>query len=686
MGKSIISKGKTVKEAIDTALFILAVDSQDVDIEIMEVESKKLLGFGTKPAVVRVSIKEAAAQPGTQYVIHKEEGSGKTSESLPDPIENSGDLTALLPNRGSTDRDGKAWVLDGHIYCKTIADKYPVITPGKGIMLFKNDVLEEQPIVITEDDLIRVELPSERKEPVWELSVSDDKLEVMLKITPGFHMFRKLRDVEPSVHIELEAEERKELYPIEISLIREKLQEMGIIFGIDYLEIARACSTSEPGIFTIARGVKPLTGKHGTFAPKKSLNPRVGLKEKEDGTVDYKELRDFPSVEHGEVIGIIEAPVAGTPGVDIYGQKLEPPEIHPVVVKAGRGVALVENGAKVVATEAGQPDIKIKKQYVLISVSPKLLHGSDVNMKSGNIRFIGDVEISGSVQDGMLVEAGGNLLVHGNVNIARITSGRSVIVLRNIISSEVIAGKNMMVVAELSRILGEIIIHLKQMMSAIQQLSTVSAFKMNSFTSTGLGSLLKILCEGKFKALVPLILDLTTRIRLAEHSLDSDWIVIGDILYKRFIFTHQSAITSLDQLTVIIHRLEEIHQVSMTPSGEECFLQFENAQNGHLFSSGDMISSGQGCYNSKLHAVGRVHIAGFFRGGELFAQKGMKIKEAGGRGEVITKLAVPQDQTIQVEHILSGTIVQIGQKQHRFHTDASHITARINTEGNLILY
>lgn len=55
-------KGKTVDEAIKSALDELGCDIEDVKIEIVEEPSKGLLGLGKKPAVVRVSVRQTPEQ------------------------------------------------------------------------------------------------------------------------------------------------------------------------------------------------------------------------------------------------------------------------------------------------------------------------------------------------------------------------------------------------------------------------------------------------------------------------------------------------------------------------------------------------------------------------------------------------------------------------------------------------
>lgn len=62
MGRTIEKTGKSVDDALKEALTELGVGKDDVDVEVLESPSKGIFGiFGTKPARIKVSLKEADA-------------------------------------------------------------------------------------------------------------------------------------------------------------------------------------------------------------------------------------------------------------------------------------------------------------------------------------------------------------------------------------------------------------------------------------------------------------------------------------------------------------------------------------------------------------------------------------------------------------------------------------------------
>lgn len=117
---------------------------------------------------------------------------------------------------------------------------------------------------------------------------------------------------------------------------------------------------------------------------------------------------------------------------------------------------------------------------------------------------------------------------------------------------------------------------------------------------------------------------------------------------------------------------------------QECFVKLKYALNSEIYSGGDVIIQGQGSYNSKIHAGRYLIINGVFRGGEVFAKVGAEIKESGSEGGVVSKIMVPSDGTIKIDHAREGTVIQIGKTKFTFQTEQRYITARLNENGKII--
>ena len=69
---TIIEKtGKTVEEAIQAALAELNVSEKDIEVEVLESPSKGFLGFGKKPARIKVTLKENSKPAKIENVSEK---------------------------------------------------------------------------------------------------------------------------------------------------------------------------------------------------------------------------------------------------------------------------------------------------------------------------------------------------------------------------------------------------------------------------------------------------------------------------------------------------------------------------------------------------------------------------------------------------------------------------------------
>lgn len=689
MSQVVIAKGKSVQEAVRTALDLLSVSRNEVDIEILDTEKKGLLGFRAKPAVVRVTVKGTVPPTDKEAEAHSLEELKRITDGLAfsEPFGQPASESPEPEDSGLREDDlaGKVWIYDGTLFSQDAPDRFPVIEPGAGVALYKNEVLVESAAIVHEKDRFVIDMQDEVVEPVWDIQIVNNKMEAVLTVTPGYRMKRRIKNKAPSHYVLVEAEERKHPLFLEDALIMSRLKEMGVVHGVDYAQIANACVSEEPGSYVIARGSPYLAGKHGYLMPLQRTEIVKGIKERPDGTVDYRDIQEFPSVDRGQIIGVAVPPEPGYPGITVTNEPLFPPEVFPVTLAAGKGVALAEDGTKAVALDAGHPDIQVVGHRARVSVIPKLTIGNDINMETGNIRYIGDVDITGSVQDGMTVQADGNLLVRNHVNLANLSAGNSIIIQRNIISSEASAGKSSLLKMELQHSLEEGILQMKQMAVAVRQLSTVSAFKTSSFERTGLGPLIKILCEGKFIAFPGVIQKLVQSIHGSAGRLEPSWEAFGHQLNHAFLIPYSAELKGIEDMEAIIRLAENLLTLTQETADEQVFVRAAFVQNSQVYSAGDILVTGKGIYNSKLHARGKVEVSGYVRGGEIFAAKGAELGQAGTKGGIPTKITVPGEEAIRIHMAMEDTCIQVGSLVHRFIQPQRQVYARLDEAGKLIL-
>jgi len=695
--ESIVSKGKDIREAISIGLDLLETTKDNVAIEIIQNETKGFFGIGSKAGIVKLTkvdkvegkkLEQAKGSEEKESVIEQMDLiADVVSEQSMEKLSQA--ETELVSDDPQTNRvsllDGKVWVKDGRLYCKSSPSHFPMATVHHGITLYKNGQrVADTTMIVNELDSYEIRVEDEVQDTKWSVSMDNHRLKVLLKVEPGFKISRKVPDIEADHHIELRVEEVKEVQnTLSYSEVLDKLTVLNVKHGFNQSEISKALEATEPGTFEIVTGIIPKPGKDGWVEIKVDMETTEGLKEKEDGSVDFREIKTIPSVERGQLIAIVHPPVPGQIGYTVTNEPLPAKQTHPIILRTGKGVMVVED--KIVATESGRPFIEKRGLLVKISLMQKLTHLGDVDLASGNIRFSGDIEIVGEVKQEMMVEAEGDILVNQAVDHATITATGAVIGYGTIIGSEISAGKNNMLIAELGHLLGILDQHITNIIEVIGQLSLSAAFKSSDLTRAGIQPLLKILLERKFKNFPPIAKRYVEAMKRSEGYLqDDEWREIA-VLLNRLFLSLSNHIISLESIKFLSHKVKELHELSKTPVEPDSYITISSSVNSKLYCSGNILILGKGCINTKIHAGGSLKVNGVLRGGEVYGRLGVEIDEVGAESGTTTLVAVPEDQKIYMKKVMEGCTIKIGHRKYTFTETSYHVTAFLNDDGTIVI-
>nr|WP_106783634.1 FapA family protein [Lysinibacillus timonensis] len=718
MGEFITSKGRDAKEAVDLALALLGREISEVEIEIIKPEEKKFFGMKSKPAVVQVRVMDEITNESSSIHYHSKmenekpevvntmepqfieqlltdmEKGNRTGNHQPMNHQSheqylttstSSQLSSSMDQLNAESLSGKAWVVNGVVYCKDAEDRYPLIEPTKDIRIFKNGKLITSTEIMSEKDVVKIEETIEEIFPEWDIKISADRLEVYMDVKTGKRISRKPKDMMPRHRVKIEVDEECQLIFIDPSDVWNRLTELQVIHGLDHAAINAACTSIEDGRFLIAKGTPATQGKNGAFRLFNDYEIKKQLKERVNGSVDFRETREFPSVHVGQIIGEAIPPVKGKTGIAVTGEEIKPERVYPIILKAGTGVILVD-GVKVVSTQSGYPEVKKIGQLVTVSVVPKLIIHHDVTIETGNVHYLGAVEVKASIQDNMTVEAKGNIKIEGNVIRAKVLSNKSVIIDKNIIASCITSGNGVLVKLDLANGLLRLTDDLVNMISAIKQLSNVAAFKANSLKETGLGPLLSIFFNSKFRTIPTLIATLVNKIHEHSSVLESEWMEFADMATRAFAIPHHSSIRDVEQIEGIVNLAKLLYTPILNENeSDSSFIRADFVQKSDLYSSGDIIISGQGVYSSNLFARKNVKINGFIRGGEIYAGESVIINEVGYRGSSFVKVSVEKGGFIKIKKASGNTTIQVGGQSQILYNQASNIYARLDEMGKLVV-
>ncbi len=197
--------------------------------------------------------------------------------------------------------------------------------------------------------------------------------------------------------------------PLAFEEVLEKIHSAGVVQGIDMESVKRAYD--RPGTpVTAARGDSPVNGSDAVIKYAYDMNNKGRPVELEDGRVDFKDLNLFTVVAEGDLLAEKIPPTQGTPGVDVLGQPIFPKPGKDIPLPLGKNVYADENNIR--AGIAGQLQVQNNKLHV----SPVIEIKGDVDLSTGNVEFVGNVLVRGSVQTGFTVKADGNVEIYGSVS------------------------------------------------------------------------------------------------------------------------------------------------------------------------------------------------------------------------------------------------------------------------------
>jgi uncharacterized protein len=701
MNQSILSRGRDVIEAVEIGLQILQTERNQVSIEIIQNEKKGFLKLGTQPAIVKItkvkgeesdqSIKGHFAvegeQTGTEHSLSIDDVEQAVRELNVEDIPDhkpDGIREQLEEKSEMVSTEGMVWVKDGELFGKPSAFQYPTITPGKNVKIYKNGEPVTETTLVTGSERFEIKTEEESRDTAWNITCDSQYLNVTLNINPGLKKYYKVIDQTPDTHLVIEAEEITEIQnDLEYKDVLAELDKLNVIHGFNHIEIMDAVNAVVPGDYIIVSGTKPKEGTHGKYELLVKTDRMKGPQERSDGTMDFREVQYIPAVNQGQVIAVIHPPVPGVPGVSVFNTPIPPEQTYPLIVQTGKGTALIEGGQKVVATEKGRPMVEQRGLLAKFSIIPKLVHYTDVNISSGNIRFKGDIDILGSVEEGMVVEADGHIQITQNANMATISSKSSIILQKNSIGSTLSAGKQNIFESEMVNQLIIIRAEFLKLLKAIHHLMLLPAFKMTDFQKKGLYPVIKLLLEQKFKSILPPTRQFIDICNRGSQVLGLEWMTIAEQLKLCLLSSFTNEYHSMDRLEELADRMEMLIEKHNSLNEDDCQISLMYAINSTIYSGGNVSILGQGCYNSKIHSGGKLIISGVLRGGEVYARQGASIKETGSEGGAITKIAVPANQKILIDVAKEGTIIKIGKVKYTFQEPQMNVSAFLDEKGKI---
>ncbi|MCD9023388.1 FapA family protein [Cohnella silvisoli] len=229
--------------------------------------------------------------------------------------------------------------------------------------------------------------------------------------------------------------------------LEQYISSQGIKHGVQSDTLYLIAQKPQDFFFTqnvIAIGTPPLPGIDGYVKVLygESNEQERRPTEREDGSVDYKEVKQLANVKAGQLIAERVPAQKGTAGKAVTGEEILPKEGKDAHFKVGKNV--VVNPEKV-AMYAAIDGLVTKTDKEKLNVFPVYEVNGDVDYNIGNIDFVGTVVIRGNILTGFRVKASGDIRVTGGIEGAEVESDGSIEISGGIIGSNkgfVKAGRN----------------------------------------------------------------------------------------------------------------------------------------------------------------------------------------------------------------------------------------------------
>lgn len=577
-----------------------------------------------------------------------------------------------------------AHVQNGQLYIQHHQNgPYPTIVPCQTIKLIVNDQEVKVPIPVTMQDDVRLETVKEHKDGEWAVTISHDNLEAILSVRPATVIHRTVKDLPAAARLQLEALEQQDFFPaLTLNELMQELSRLGIKHGIDVEACSHGVKSCVEEDIVIARGVPATPGKDGRVELLFSSDVKIAVQIGEEEAVDFRKKFVFTSVTSGETLAVKHLPGFGQPGTGVKGEVITPPAAKEIHLSAGEGVELTQDKKMALATRPGRPVARHSPSLVKVSVMPELVYSGDVGLASGNIAFKGDVIISGNVDEGISVEAGGNVKIGGLVSGVRIQATGTVLIRQNIVMSTVIAGGPSVHMQELLPQLKIISSDLQELILALKQLTHQLTQKQKN-VQPEIGPLLKLLLEGKFQQLLTNAVAFRKLIDNVPPGLVDGELVSFFKELERITFHSTLMVRHIHEIEELAYQISELEQSFNPIHFHDSDVVANNILNSTVVASGNIRVVGAGAYNSRLQADKEVHVDGVFRGGEIYARQGVFVKELGSKGGSSTNIRVDSNAIVTVNLAYENSMVMLGSQVYRFDGIEKNVCLSLDREGNL---
>lgn len=571
--------------------------------------------------------------------------------------------------------NGVISVINGDIIIKDPKNngKKAKILPSEGVILKVNNERVLKQCEVVSSDIIDIEFEEATAKRKMNINVDPSKITATININYVPKEIFKLKDMVESQVLILEREEKERAFPPRFSYeeIVNALKEKGITYGLIEDNIKKTCSEESVVNLPVAQGRDVVNDTDDVIQYNFQVNKSNVLEEDSSGSIDYKSIGHVKPVVNGQVLCELISGSDGCDGVDVYGNILKKKTGKRLILSCGEHAAIEKN--KIIALSDGKAYLnKGKVSVVRVHEVP-----SDVDIKSGNISFIGDIIIHGEVKDNMKVSAGHSIEIRKNVLDAIISGEGNIKINENVIHSKIIAGGNNVVKTN-------VVEDLKKLKSSLEELyndiKNIREYNLMDKEMTD-GQLVLLLLEKKYKNIPKMCSTL-----IKSHKFINGKLIIT--LKMRLLDIAPLNIKHYTEISEIISSLDENSKTLSYELDEPHNVEVNYSQDSQIQCTGSVYIHGKGQYISNIMANDSVVFTrsnSIARGGIIKATNLIKCGIVGSEVGVSTTLKVGGSGHIYAEVAYSNTVLMVGNRECTLEKSYKQVHAYLDSKGDLVV-
>ncbi|MEK5448315.1 DUF342 domain-containing protein [Paenibacillus sp. FSL R7-0331] len=579
----------------------------------------------------------------------------KDLNTLTDPLdvkkmEPEGEPAISLQPNDKEDNDGMILVQNNqlHITSPLPGGRPAVITARPPLVLKLNNETVSGPAEVLATDRVTWTV---QEPPQYEISISDDKLKAFLTLNYVQQYPWNLVNSPATSRLELEARLDRSLLlsTLTIEQIIAVFEKKSMVRSLNIPSIYAELKNPSHQPVCVAEGMPPVPGTDATldlFFPE-HIEKAFSEHENED-SADYRSRLRIPSAKTGDIIARKHLSREGVPGYDVYGGILPAAPARDIKVAVKEHTALLPNH-EITALKDGRPRMT-GSNIKYLDISAEYAVPGNVNINTGNIVFSGDVIVYQDVEAGMIIESLGNVYIYGNVNSSTITATGSILVMGNVVSSQLYSGYYGVMYNRLYSLSKQLIeeVHL------LRQASGLLTEKVESRKQTAkAGQIILLLMESKFKKIPGLIRNLQAVFPGIKHTYHQDTEQLKhmlDVFLRPAQFIDFLSDVILDSFLKL---LKDLYSGVARMQESQVRVDLSQCQNSTVKSSGDIIIHKDGVVQSELFSSGDItfrHKEAICRGSNLEAAGTLTAQTVGGESSAVSSLKAGRRITARKMH------------------------------------